>query len=225
MDFQSLSEHEKFIGKGRILLARYHQTWQTLTKAEKAVLMVLNLKKKERHVKLVKPEDVITIQKWEFRFFSVSSKNNRWTHYKYLIKSKKLPLSFVKDKGNKDCYGNLDFGISNFSVLNISPLNLMLWQRRYLIYGWALSVTIIFWCVLEYKNDKLQKKNDKLHSTNIIACLLGLRYSARAQEYPAEKDGFAVKQCSLYRRWACQQMVIMQWHNCYQRCVQSVLER
>lgn len=147
MDFQSLSEHEKFIGKGRILLARYHQTWQTLTKAEKAVLMVLNLKKKERYVKLVKPEDVITIQKWEFRFFSVSSKNNRWTHYKYLIKSKTLPLSFAKDKGNKDCYGNLDFGISNFSLLNISPLNLMLWQRWYLIYGWALSHHNILMCL------------------------------------------------------------------------------
>ena len=103
-------------------------------------------------------------------------------------------------------------------MLNISPLNLMLWQRWYLIYGWALPITITFWCVLEYKNDKL-------HSTNIIACLLGLRYSARAQEYPAEKDGFAVKQCSLYRRRACQQMVIMQWHNCYQRCVQSAFRK
>lgn len=41
MDFQSLSGHEGFTGKDRTVQATYYHTWQTLTKAEEAVLTVL----------------------------------------------------------------------------------------------------------------------------------------------------------------------------------------
>lgn len=41
MGFRSLSGHEGFTGKGRIIQARYHHTWQISMKAEKAVLSVL----------------------------------------------------------------------------------------------------------------------------------------------------------------------------------------
>lgn len=61
------------------------------------------------------------------------------------------------------------------------------------ICGWFLSIPITFSSVLEYKNDKL-------HSTNITAWLLGLELSARAQECPAGKDGFAVKQFTVCRK-------------------------
>ena len=41
MDFQNLSGHEEFTGKNRTVQAGCHHTWQTLTKAEEAVLTVL----------------------------------------------------------------------------------------------------------------------------------------------------------------------------------------
>ena len=56
----------------------------------------------------MKPE-VITIKKWELSFVSVSIKKKLPLDTLYLIKSKELPLSFVKHKENKDCHRNLDW--------------------------------------------------------------------------------------------------------------------
>lgn len=76
MDFQSLSEHEEFTGKGRLMLSTVLPNLTDIDKGWEVSVNGFKLKGRgEGNINQMKPE-VISIKKWELSFLSVSNKCN-----------------------------------------------------------------------------------------------------------------------------------------------------